>query len=54
MKSKHTSQKTQGASVKSGLSGQAKITKKSPRGDTTGQRPKCPKEKGPGPYTFKA
>lgn len=48
-------QKTQGASVKSGLSGQEKITKKTLRGETeNGQRPKCPKEKASGPYTFKA
>jgi len=47
-------QKTQGASVKSGLSEQSKVAGNKLRGETTGQRPKCPKEKAKGPYTFKA
>lgn len=51
---KKPNQKTKGASLQSGLSSQTQITKKTARGDTTGQRPKCPKEKASGPFTFKA
>ena len=46
-------QKTQGASVKSGLSDQSKIDNKL-RGETkVGQRPVCKKDSAPGPFSFK-
>lgn len=52
---KKPNQKTKGASVKSGLSEQSQITKKTSRGETSkGQRPYCKPEKASGPYTFKA